>query len=55
MVFEPGFDEYEALMPAFADKLRDFASFNGCERFTVEGTDPAHARELLERALDTGE
>jgi uncharacterized protein YcaQ len=55
LVFEPGFGDYGAFMPTFADKLREFASFNGCERFAVEQTDPGHVRDLLVQALDSGE
>jgi uncharacterized protein YcaQ len=54
LVFEPGFGDYDAFMPAFVDKLRVFASFNACEKFAVEQADPAHARELVERALGPG-
>jgi len=51
LVLEPGFKDLDAFIPLFADKLRDFASFNGCDRFAVEQADPVLARDLLRRAL----
>jgi uncharacterized protein YcaQ len=55
LVFEPGFDDYQAFIPAFVERLRAFASFNGCEGFLVERTHPTHVRDLLVRLLDAGE
>jgi uncharacterized protein YcaQ len=55
LAFEPEFSDYDALMPTFVDKLRHFASFNGCERFALEGTEPAHVRAPLEQALASSE
>jgi uncharacterized protein YcaQ len=52
LVFEPEFGEYDTFMPAFVKELREFSSFNGCDRFCVEQTEPAHVRDLLDRALD---
>jgi uncharacterized protein YcaQ len=55
LTFEPEFGDYDALMPTLVSKLREFASFNGCEGFAVEQTEPAHVRERLAQALDSGE
>lgn len=55
LVFEPEFADYETFMPTFVDKLRDLAGFNGCERFLIEQTEPAHVKLPLEQALATRE
>jgi hypothetical protein len=55
LTFEPEFDDLDALMPPFVARLREFAAFNKCERFTVECTEPAHVRDRLKRALASGE
>jgi uncharacterized protein YcaQ len=52
LVFEPEFGQYDTFVPAFVKELREFASFNGCDHFSVEQTEPAHVRDLLDRALD---
>jgi len=47
MIFEPDFEDYEALMPVLADKLNAFAAFNGCERIEVEQVIPESAKEVF--------
>ena len=49
--FEPGFQHLDAVLPALAAKLRDFAAFNGCDQVVVERTEPAKVRTPLEREL----
>jgi uncharacterized protein YcaQ len=51
LLFEPSFDQAEAFFPALADKLRAFATFNGCERFAIEQLAPAKFRAPLEAEL----
>lgn len=51
MVFEPGFSDYEKVMPALAKKLRLFADFNGCEQITVEEVIPEEAKDLFIQGL----
>jgi uncharacterized protein YcaQ len=51
LVFEPHFDEADALLGPLADKLWAFAAFNGCERFSVERVAPDGFRAPLEAAL----
>jgi len=52
-MFEPDFKDYDALLPALAEKLRDFAAFNECERIVIEQTVPGKARTPFMRELDT--
>ncbi len=50
LLFEPDFDEYEAVLPALVEKLRAFAAFNGCDNFAVEDVQPEKAKApLLQR------
>ncbi|MFC1735471.1 winged helix-turn-helix domain-containing protein [Candidatus Hydrogenedentota bacterium] len=51
VVFEPGCLDYDAVLPVLADKLTEFAEFNGCDRITINDTDPAKIRTSLEREL----
>jgi uncharacterized protein YcaQ len=51
LLFEPFFDEADALFGALADKLWAFATFNGCERFAIEQVAPGKFRAPLEAAL----
>jgi len=51
LVFEPGFEEYEALEPALVDALHRFAAFNGCDSIRVEKTEPRKIKAPLVRAL----
>jgi uncharacterized protein YcaQ len=52
LVFEPGFEAYKALLPAFADKLWAFAAFNGCERIVVGEVVPGAVKEAVEGAIE---
>ncbi|HOT91536.1 MAG TPA: crosslink repair DNA glycosylase YcaQ family protein [Anaerolineae bacterium] len=51
LLFEPGFDEYEAVLPALAEKLCAFAAFNGCNNFAIEDVQPEIIRTPLINAL----
>lgn len=51
LLFEPGFDAYDAVLPALVDKLRAFAVFNGCDNFAVEEVQPEKIRATLTNAL----
>ena len=51
MVFEPGFKDYERLLPALAERLQAFATFNGCERIVVEKVAPDKAKSPFIREL----
>ena len=53
LVFEAGFDEYDALWPKLAEALHRFAAFNRCEMVSVEKTDPRKLRVPLVQALKT--
>lgn len=55
LTLEPDFVGDGAWMNPFARKLREYASFNRCERFAVEQTEPARVRDGLEEALGAGE
>jgi uncharacterized protein YcaQ len=51
LLFEPDFDEYDAVLPALVEKLRAFAAFNGCDNFTVEDVQPEKIKAPLSDAL----
>lgn len=55
MVFEPGLKDYEGLLPALAEKLHAFATFNGCQRIVVEKVDPGKAKSPFIRELGTAD
>ncbi len=51
LLFEPDFDEYEAVLPALAEKLRAFATFNGCDNFVIEDVQPENVKAPLLQIL----
>jgi len=51
MMFEPGFKNYDGILPTLVDKLWSFATFNGCERITVEQVFPEKIGSLLNQEL----
>ena len=51
LTFEPGFEEYEALLPALAAKLWAFAAFNACERIVVEEVVPGTVEGAVAGAI----
>ena len=54
LIFEPNFGDYDALLPALAEKLNAFAAFNGCERIAVEQTQPRNVKAALVRSCHIG-
>lgn len=52
LYFEPGFGDWDALLPALADKIAALARFNGCERVRLYSVRPAAMRAVLRGALD---
>jgi uncharacterized protein YcaQ len=52
LVFEPGFEAYDALLLSLAAKLWAFAAFNGCERIAVEEVVPAVVEGAVEEAIE---
>ena len=52
IIFEPGVEDYDGLLPSLAEKLWAFAAFNGCERVTTERVVPEKARAPLEQQLE---
>ena len=53
LVFEPGFKEYDNLIPLLAERLNRFAAFNGCASIQVEKTEPRKVKVPLVRSLRT--
>ena len=49
LVFEPDFGEFDAALPALAEKVRQFAAYNGCERVEIGQVVPAGLKEALVR------
>ena len=52
LVFEPGFTDYDALLPNLAAALHRFAAFNGCTSIRIEKTKPGKFKAPLNRALN---
>jgi uncharacterized protein len=53
ITLEPEFRPDDRFLAALAETLRAFATFNGCERVTIEQTDPETLKPPLARALET--
>ena len=51
IIFEPGFKDYDRLIPALAEKIRSFADFNGCDRIVIEQAEPEKLKDVLMKAL----
>ena len=52
LYFEPDFGDWDALLPALADKIVAMARFNGCDRVRLYSVRPAAMRAALRGALD---
>ena len=52
LLFEPGFADLDAVLAPLADKLRDFAAFNGCDRIVVERVEPAKHKAPVVAAVE---
>lgn len=44
LLFEPGFGDYDEVLPHLADRIGRFAAFNGCDRTVIKQTQPGHVR-----------
>lgn len=51
LIFELGLADGEALLPALAAELHEYAAFNGCDEVVVEQTTPRQWKAPLRRAL----
>ena len=51
LLMEPGFCDFDAFLPLFSDKLREFARFNGCETIVFENVTPKKIRNNLKRLI----
>jgi uncharacterized protein YcaQ len=47
LVFEPGFSDFDEMLPALVEKVRAFAAFNGCEQVEVERVSPASVKAII--------
>ena len=52
LILEPDFQDFDAMLPRFVQRLWEFVRFNGCEQITVEEVEPASAKDALLRHLD---
>jgi uncharacterized protein YcaQ len=50
LFLEPGIDT-DSFLPAFANKLKEFAAFNGCDKIVIESTQPKAIAKELKRLL----
>ena len=53
LIFEPDFTDYDRVAADLAAKLREYATFNGCETTVITETRPRKARAILNRQLRT--
>lgn len=51
LVFEPDFQDFDAFLPLFSEKLKAFATFNGCKSFKIEKVSPANIKAVLKKLL----
>jgi uncharacterized protein YcaQ len=51
LILEPGITEFEEILPPLAEKLWDFARFNGCERIELKKTVPGAVKKPLAKLL----
>ncbi len=52
LLFEPGFRDFEPVLPALAEKLRAFAAFNECDSLVIEECAPRKVRRPLQQELE---
>ena len=52
IIFEPGVENSQGLLPALAAKLWDFARFNNCECIIIDTAIPGTVKMQLERELE---
>ena len=51
LLFEPGFNDCDAVLEPLAEKLGAFAAFNCCERIVIEASNPKGIKASLTREL----
>ena len=51
LIFEEGFNGFDAFLPLFARKLRAFAAFNGCDTIELRECIPRNLRAAVRKAL----
>jgi len=51
LMFEPGFDQYEDVIPSFARKLNAYAAFNSCDTVTIQDCRPRELMKQLRQVL----
>jgi len=49
--FEPGFDDFDALLPGLTRKLTDLAKFNSCEKVSFNAVSPRRCKARLIKGL----
>ena len=54
LMFEPEFKSHDRILKPLAEKLWDFAAFNGCDTVQVEKATPAKVKAPLNRVLQRG-
>jgi len=45
--FEPGFEEFDAILPILAEGLNGLARFNGCDKIIIEKSNTNHAADKI--------
>ena len=51
LVFEPGFERQDALLPDLAKELRAYAEFNSCDTIQIEKTAPTAFKKTLQKTV----
>ncbi len=54
LVLEPGFNDFDLLVPELGRALRDLARFNGCETIVLENVRPEKLRVTLKEVSPLG-
>ena len=52
LTFEPGFRDFDELLPQLARKLQDFATFNDCHRVVLAQATPSKVLVVLAKTLE---
>ena len=51
LAFEPSFKNFEQALPLLAGKIKEFATFNNCNKIIIEKTEPKQFQKELKRLL----
>ena len=51
LMFEPGFKDYDEFLPLFAEKLKAFATFNGCDKIVVHECVPKSVLRTVKQCI----